>query len=127
MGSRWERLLCNEQCELVGAFIWDLTDTLNKETEFNECIALKEGHIYHFSPIRENYSYSSVAILNNGNVKIFKALNCPQKGDKLDDVIRYITDSLSVPDKTALIDRVRNYRHYGSYLRIDPQSTFNCK
>jgi len=112
---------------LRGAFIWDLTDTLNKEIT-NECIALKEAHVYHFSPIRKSYSYSSIAILKSGNVKIFEAINCPERGDMLEDVILYVKDSLpSTPDKQAIIDRVKNYRNYGFYTRIDEQSEIGCK
>ena len=118
----------NEECQLIGAFIWDITDTLNKETTLNECIALKEGHIYHFSPMRRTYSYSSIAILSNGQVKIFKAINCPEKGDKIEDVIQYAKDSLSsIPHEPELIIRLKDYRKYGVYLRIDEQTEFRCK
>jgi hypothetical protein len=117
----------DESCRLIGAFIWDVTDTLNKEIEFTECIVLKEGHVYHFSPISESDSYSNIAILNKGRVKVFRAINCPEKGDQLVDAIHYINDSLPVPDKAEVINHLRNYRHYGKYLRIDPQSVFRCK
>lgn len=118
----------NEDCQLIGAFIWDITDTLNKETTLNECIALQEGHIYHFSPMRKTYSYSNIAILNDGKVKIFKAINCPEKGDKIEDVIQYAKDSLSsMPDQSELINRLKNYRKYGVYLRVDEQTEFKCK
>lgn len=117
----------NEKCQLIGAFIWDITDTLNKETTLNECIALKEGHIFHFSPMRKTYSYSNIAILNGGQVKIFRAINCPEKGDKIDDVVQYIKDSLSsMPDQSALFNRLKAYRRYGVYLRIDEQTEFKC-
>ena len=118
----------NEGCQLIGAFVWDITDTLNKETTLNECIALKEGHIYHFSPMRKTYSYSNIAILNEGRVKVFKAVNCPEKGDKLEDVIQYIKDSLpSSMVNEALISRVKDYRKYGVYFRVDEQTEFKCK
>ena len=117
----------NEECQLIGGFIWDITDTMNKETTLNECIALKEGHIYHFSPLKKTYSYSNIAILKDGSVKIFKAINCPEKGDKLEDVIKYITDNLPAITDKGLINRVKNYRKYGTYLRGDEQSDFICK
>jgi len=120
----------DQKCQLVGAFIWDITDTLNNETILNDssCIALREGHIYHFSPTRIKYSYSNIAILNNGRVIIFKAINCPNRGDKLEDVIQFIIDSLhSSEPKEELINRVKNYRKYGAYLGTDEQSEFICK
>lgn len=117
----------NEKCQLIGSFIWDITDTLNKETTLNECIALREGHVYHFSPMRKTYSYSNIAILNNGQVRIFKAINCPEKGDKIEDVIQYIKDSVSsIPDQSELLNRLKDYRKYGVYLRVDEQTEFKC-
>lgn len=117
----------NEKCQLIGAFIWDITDTLNKETTLNECITLREGHVYHFSPMRKTYSYSNIAILSNGQVRIFKAINCPEKGDKIEDVIQYIKDSVSsMPDQSELFNRLKDYRKYGVYLRVDEQTEFKC-
>jgi hypothetical protein len=118
----------SKECQLIGAFIWDITDTLNKETSLNECISLKEGHIYHFAPMRKTYSFSNIAILKDGRIKVFKAINCPEKGDKLENVIQFITDSLSTTtDKAELIIRLKNYRKYGAYLRVDAQTEFKCK
>lgn len=118
----------NKQCQLVGAFIWDITDTLNREATLNECVGFKEGHIYHFSPLEKSSSYSNIAILDKGRVRIFKAINCPQKGDNIEDVIRYVKDSLpaSAVDESLII-RIRDYRRYGAYLGVDEQSEFICK
>jgi hypothetical protein len=115
-------------CRLIGVFIWDITDTLNKETVTENCIEFKEGHIYHFAPIRERDSYSSIAILKKGKVKIFKAVNCPEKGDRIEDAIQYIKDHLpNAVDKESIIARVRNYRNYGVYTKTDEQSEFSCE
>jgi hypothetical protein len=66
--------------------------------------------------------------LKGGEVKIFKAVNCPEKGDKIEDVIKYIKDSLPAREvNQELIDRVKDYRKYGVYLRIDEQTDFICK
>lgn len=117
----------NEECQLIGVFIWDISDTLNKETTLNECIELKEGHVYHFSPMRKTYSYSNIAILNNGKVKIFRAINCPEKGDRVEDVIQYFNDSLpSVPGQSGVINRLKDFRKYGVYLQVDEQTEFKC-
>jgi hypothetical protein len=118
-----------DNCQLVGSFIWDITDTLNKYTwDEDKCVIFEEGHIYHFSPMRKTYSYSSIAILNQGNIKVFKAVNCPEKGDKIEDVVQYVKDSLpSYMVDEALINRVKDYRRFGVYLRVDEQTEFRCK
>lgn len=115
----------SEECQLVEAFIYDLSDTLNRETTLSECIEFREGHVYHFAPIRQRVSYSSIAILIGGEMKIFKAINCPEKGDRLEDAMDYIQKS-EIKDKGALLSRVRNYRKYGAYINVDEQSEFKC-
>jgi len=114
------------ECQLTGAFIIDLSDTTNRETNLNECVKFLEGHVYHFAPIRENNSYSNIAILADGNVKMFKAINCPETGDKLNEVIEYVQKS-GVKRDDPLLDRIKNYRKYGVYLKVDELSEFQCK
>jgi len=114
------------ECQLTGAFIIDLSDTTNRETNLNECVKFLEGHVYHFAPIRENNSYSNIAILADGNVKVFKAINCPETGDKLNEVIEYVQKS-GVKYDDPLLDRIKNYRKYGVYLKVDELSEFQCK
>ena len=118
----------SEDCQLTDAFIWDISDTLNRETTLEECIKFKNLHVYHFAPIRERISYSNLVILKDGKARIFKAVNCPEKGDKLMDVVQYIEDSLPPSgNKKEIISRVQNYRNYGVYIRTDEQSGFICK
>src|SRR5438309_2269907 len=74
-------------CRLIGTFIWDITDTSKKEITTGNCIQFKEGHIYHFAPVRKRDSYSSIAIIKKGDIKIFRAVNCPEKGDRIEDAI----------------------------------------
>ena len=122
-----EGLYDKNNCRLIGTFIWDITDTLVKETATVGCIEFKEGHVYHFSPIRKRDSYSNIAIIKNGEVKIFKALNCPGKGDKIEDVVAYIKDHFpNTNDTQLIIARVMNYRNYGTYTKTDEQSEFKC-
>jgi len=123
-----EGLFDKDQCRLIGTFIWDITDTAIKEAATGNCIEFKEGHIYHFAPIPIRDSYSNIALITGDTVKIFKAINCSEKGDKIDDLLRYIRNYLSnTPDKEAIIGRVINYRNYGVYTRTDEQSEFKCK
>ncbi len=114
------------ECQLSGAFIIDLSDTTNRETTPDECIKFLDGHVYHFAPIRNNNSYSNIAVLAGGNVKLFKAINCPEKGDKLNDVIDFVR-RLEAMNDNILLNRIRSYRKYGVYLKIDEQSEFRCK
>lgn len=122
-----KKFYVSENCHLAGAFIWDLTDTLNKATTLSACIQLKEGHVYHFCPFRKNYSYSNIAVLYEGRVRIFSAINCPGKGERIEDVIRFVSDSLQIQDKEGLIKRIRRYREFGAYIMIDEQSDLNCR
>ncbi|MFN5549610.1 MAG: hypothetical protein ACK5BJ_10710, partial [Bacteroidota bacterium] len=73
-GPRQKGFYINENCHLIGSFIYDLTDTLNEEDSLDECIEFKEDHVYHFAPMRKSISYSNIAILQDGNVKIFRAI-----------------------------------------------------
>ena len=115
-------------CRISGTFIWDLTDTLNKDSRSGpSCVQFKEGHIYHFSPLEKKYSFSSIAILTKGKIKIYKAINCPEKGDNLKDAIRYIKARLPKEVTTnKFIERIYGYRKYGIYLGVDAQSAFSC-
>ena len=61
-------------------------------------------------------------------MKIFRAINCPGKGDIIEDVIQYAKDSLPLlPDQSELIYRLKNYRKHSVYLGVDEQSEFKCK
>jgi hypothetical protein len=118
----------SDKCQLIGVSIFDISDTLNKEETLNEYVKFKENHIYHFFPPRLNISYSNIAILSDSKIKIFKALNCPKQGDNIEDVIKYIEDSLPLlENKKEILNRVANYREYGHYIKIDEQSEFICK
>src|SRR5688572_14345851 len=47
-GAEGKGFYVSEECHLIGVSMFDLTDTLNKETMLDECISFKEGHVYHF-------------------------------------------------------------------------------
>jgi len=118
----------SRDCRLVDIFIYDLTDTTNFEVGYEGCIDFKEGHIYHFASIINQLSYSNIAILYHGQVKLFTAINCPGKGDRLQDVMDFINSSMpQVKDNTDLVSRVSNYRKFGFYRSEDPADIFVCK
>jgi hypothetical protein len=111
-----------------GFFIYDLSDTSNKETKLTECIKFIDGHVYHFSPIYYPYSFSHIAILKAGQLKVFRSVNCSDRGDSIDDVIRYLEQNLpDQQDKADILDRVGKFRTFGFYNRIDSFATLQCK
>jgi hypothetical protein len=110
----------------VGFSVHDLTDDSNTGTPLGQCIEFKDSHVYHFSLIFTPYSFSHVAILENGQLKTFKAINC-NKGDRLEDLINYLNQKLKDSDEKAeIINRVRNYRRYGIYAATD-DSSLRCE
>ena len=114
----------NKDCHLIGAFVYDLTDTLNREESLHECIEFKESHVYHFAPMRKDISYSSLAVLSGGHVRIFKAVNCLKHGDKIEDVLKLVQE-LKIADDLTL-KTIRNYRRYSAFIDGDEQSEFVC-
>ncbi|MCZ2391521.1 MAG: hypothetical protein LC113_10645 [Acidobacteria bacterium] len=102
-----------------GFFVFDLTDISNTGKPLGKCIEFKDNHIYHFAFIDIPYSFSHIAVLEDGNVKIFKAINC-RDGDSIEDVINYLSQRPEgVENKSGLLNRVRDYRKYGIYSTVD--------
>lgn len=102
-----------------GFSVFDLTDTSNTGKPLGECIEFKDNHIYHFVLIDIPYSFSHIAILENGNLKIFKAINC-KDGDNIENVINYLNQKLENKENNSeILDRVRYYRRYGIYSTVD--------
>jgi hypothetical protein len=103
-----------------GFFIYDLTDISNKDISTTDCIKFQNNHVYHFSPYYIPFSFSHILILEDGNLKIFKSINCEGKGDRLEDVVTYLNEKLKDDkNKDEIISRVKNYRKYGSYWTDD--------
>ncbi len=101
-------------------FVYDLTDPSNKSSLTTTCMDFKNNHIYHFSPLEYNFSYSHILILEDGKLKVFKSIDCWNKGDKLEDVICYVSKKLeNNKDKGEIIERVKNFRKYGKYFQLD--------
>lgn len=110
-----------------GFFIYDLTDISNKDIYYKDCINFINNHIYHVSPLALPYSFSHIIILEDGNVKIFKSINC-KKGDSLEDVINYLTPKLKDDkNKDEIIERVKNYRKYGRYGPLTDDFEIKCQ
>lgn len=112
----------------AGFFIYDLTDVSNKDINSTGCIEFKENHVYHFAPWDYAFSLSHLVILENGNLKVFRSVNCKDRGDTLEDALAYLDQKLANDkSKDEILERVRNYRKYGKYLRMDNYSSLVCQ
>jgi hypothetical protein len=110
----------NDEGRGVGFFIYDLTNPSNKETTLRDCIEFKNNHIYHFAPISKRHSFSHIVVLEDGNLKVFKSINCKDKGDSLEDVINYVSLKLKDDEnKDEILNRIKDYRKYGIYTTVD--------
>lgn len=112
----------------IGFFVYDLTDPSNKQTSLLERIEFRNNHVYHFAHIDLPFSFSNIAVLEDGKLKIFKSINCKGKGDSLEDVIGYLNEKLkNDKNKDEIIKRVKNYREYGVYVSLNGLSTPQCE
>jgi hypothetical protein len=100
-------------------FVYDLTDPSNNPS-MTACIDFKNNHIYHFAPQEFNFSFSHILILEDGKLKVFRSIDCWNRGDKLEDVISYVSKKLeNNKDKDEIIERIKNFRKYGFYFYED--------
>ena len=107
--------------------VYDLTEPTNKGLPLGGCINFLNNHVYHFSPMEKRYSFSHIVILEDGDLKVFKSINCKGKGDSSEDVISYLNEKLKDDrNKQEIISRVKNYRKYGIYTTVDTPS-LQCK
>jgi len=103
-------------------FIYDLTDPSNTGTPLGSCVRLLNKHVYHLAGIYIPYSFSHIVFLDDGDMKVFKSVNC-ERGDNIRDVVELLR--LRLPNdanKNQLLDRVRDYRRYGVYFTVDDTS-----
>jgi hypothetical protein len=111
----------------AGFFIYDLTDTTDKDISSSGCIEFKEGHVYHFAPFDANISLSHILYLEKGGLKVFKSVNCDNRGDRLTAVISFLSKKLPMDkDKEAILGRVKNYKQFGKYYSMDNYSAPIC-
>jgi hypothetical protein len=117
-----------EESRVAGFFIYDLTDPSNRQTSLLERVEFKNNHIYHFADIDLPFSFSNIVILEDGELKIFKAINCKGKGDSLEEIIAYLNKKLkNDKNKDEIIERVKNYREYGVYASFNGLSEPQCE
>lgn len=100
----------------IGFFVVDLTNPANKQSTFRDCVEFINGHVYHVAPHDSYYSLSQIVILEEGKLKVFRSVNCPPRGDRLEDAISYVSARLATDkQRDEIINRVRNYKKYGFY------------
>ena len=100
----------------IGFFVVDLMNPSNKSFTLQDCVDFINGHVYHVAPPDLYYSLSHIVILEEGKLKVFRSVNCPGRGDRLEDVIKAVSAKLSDDkQRNEIIERVRNYRKFGFY------------
>jgi hypothetical protein len=117
-----------EESRAIGFFVYDLTDPSNRQTSLLERIQFKDHHVYHFAYIDAPFSFSNIVFLENGTLKIFRAINCDGKGETLEDVIAFLKEKLKDrKDRDETIKRVKDYRQYGVYAKFEGMSVPQCE
>jgi hypothetical protein len=108
-----------------GFFVYDLNDPKNKYipaqyAQADACISFINNHVYHFAPVEFTFSESHVVVLEDGQLKVFKAINCKDSNDHLTDVIAYVERRLKKDrNREELLTRLRDYRAHGFYMNTD--------
>ncbi len=120
-----------DEFPLIGFFVYDLTDPSNsyKKQMYGlpeeGCINFINNHVYHFSTGDWSSSFSHIAILEDGKMKVFNSINCKGSKAKLDDVLLYVSEKLKDKNKDETIIRLKNYRRYGVYETVD-ETDYSC-
>ncbi len=106
-----------------GFFVFDLMEPFSKEKPPGNCVNLIDGHVYHFAPLATMFSFSHIMVLENGQMRVFRSVNCRNRGDSLRDVLNYLENcaEVKVVGQPTIIDRVKRYREYGIYSKIDDE------
>jgi hypothetical protein len=106
-------------------FVYNLVDTINNSYIERRAVQISDEGIYHFAPIRYRFSYSHIAVIHNGEMKVFGFLNCDNRGNSIEEVVKYVRSNCSYEED--VINRILNYRRNGFYFRTDPQSRVECE
>lgn len=101
-----------------------LPNQLLNETQFETGNLATTNRLY--APGDAHYSLSHIVIFEDGRLKVFRSINCPVRGDKLEDVINYVRGRLAQDkNRERIIRRLRNYKKYGFYGSLD-HAAFIC-
>jgi hypothetical protein len=115
--------------EPVGFGIYDLTDTSNKYLDKNDCINFINEHIYNVFPFFHPFSFNHIIILEDGVLTNFNSVNCLDRGNAIKEVSDYLNLKISDnnSNKETLLERVKNYRQFGKYVRACAMSRLRCE
>lgn len=106
---------------IIGVNIYNLNTGNNNKVNF------KNNHVYHISPNNFEDSFSYIVCVVDNRIKIFKAVNCPEKGDTIEDALLYIKKTLpNLINLNEVLERVNNYRKYGTYIKTDAMTYLKC-
>lgn len=123
-----EGFFIDERGRTIGFFIYDLTEptnTIPPPKGTSHVFRFYSGHIYHFCPLLVDLSISHIAYLENDKLKVFRGINCPEKGDDLSIVLGYLDGKLKNNTiKMEILERVKRYRDYGYYIKIDTDKVY---
>lgn len=111
----------------IGFYVQDLTDLRNKQTNLLEHVDFKEGHVYQFGWIDAPYSITHFAVLKNGDIHFFEAIDCKPKTDGLDKLTSFIEENIKQgKERSELINRVKNYQKYRIAIEFENKTQPEC-
>lgn len=107
--------------------IFDLVDPANSESVRGgtRCVRFIDRHIYHMYPAVYGFSFSHIVVLEDGDLKVFKSVNCEGRGDTIEAVLNYLRQKGGYDEQT--LGRVSRYREFGVYTRTDNYTHVKCK
>ena len=112
----------------IGFYVQDLVDLENKQTSLLEFVHFKEGHVYQFGWIDAPYSISHFAVLKNGEIHFFEAIDCKSKTEGLDKLVNFIKKNVKEgKERRELIKRVENYQKYRIAIKFENKTEPQCK
>lgn len=110
-----------------GVYIQDLVDLENKQTNLLEFVHFKEGHIYQFGWIDAPYSISHFAVLINGEIHFFEAIDCKSEEDGIETLIDFLKENFKEENTIKrLVARVKNYKDYRVAIEFEGKTKPIC-
>jgi hypothetical protein len=112
----------------IGFYVQDLVDLENKQTNLLEFVHFKEGHVYQFGWIDAPYSITHFAVLKDGEIHLFEAIDCKTKVDGIDKLIDFIKENFKEETtKKRLVERVKNYKSYRATIEFEGKAEPICR
>ena len=74
----------------INFFVYNLVNTDKNSYSTSNKIVFKNEGIYHFCPVRAEFSFSHIAVIKENKMKIFSYINCDNEGDSIKDVLENV-------------------------------------